>query len=464
MKKIILLAAFLLVLSSTANVQAAPDYELNIVPIKKVVKPSESANFLINITNTYDENQTFEIYTQSLYPGWEYLKDYKLTIEPGETKSTNLYVTPPKTEPAGRRGFVIYVTPVGQKNDSREENSYIEIKRDKKLIFLTLSTDKTNYSPGSEVQVFSSLKNVHNKDISDYSVLFSIGNRTEEVNVPSLNSGTTTEIKTSLDIGKYDYGEYTIKAKVEHKENVSKDEMTTKINVPGNVDIERTRNVVDNILWKDITLKIENTGNLKSEIQRLETNVPLYLEPLLSAERNPTIIEENKGVKTYKWEVGPLAPGERDSITYRLNYWIIIAIIGLIAIVSIFAYVEMRSATIMKKTRRAGNEHSVHIILENNTGKKIDHVEVEDFVPGISKLIEKFDSAKPSSIKKKEDGTELLWELGSLEAGEERILMYKIKPVVEVEGFIRLPRAKLTYKTKRGKRKAISHKANANFQ
>ena len=42
--------------------------------------------------------------------------------------------------------------------------------------------------------------------------------------------------------------------------------------------------------------------------------------------------------------------------------------------------------------------------------------------------------------------------------------MYKLKPVVQVEGYIRLPRAEMTYETKRGEKKAVSHKANANFK
>jgi len=50
--------------------------------------------------------------------------------------------------------------------------------------------------------------------------------------------------------------------------------------------------------------------------------------------------------------------------------------------------------------------------------------------------------AKPV-IRKTNNGTRLVWEIDSMEPGEQRVFEYSIKPLVEVEGGITLPEAEL---------------------
>lgn len=466
MRKGILLAILLLVVFSSMGAKAAsdsPDFAVNVKSIKDTIKPTERAQYEIQIKNKLEENRTFVIYTQGLSPSWEYLESYMIKAGPNKTGSTTLYVSPSKTETAGRRGFYIYVYPQEKENASVKQSVILDIVRDKKLVFLTLSTKKSNYEPEEKVKVFTTVKNVGRKKISKYKVNFSLNGKSEIVNVPYLDSGDSAELQTSFKLGKYYQGEYIVEAETLSGENEVEDSMTTKINVPGKVRMKRTEEVTDMVLWKDVEVKIKNVGNLKSELEYLRAKFPSFIKPIVSTVRKPDKIRSIDGETVYEWKVRDLNPGEIQSVNYRLNYWVVIAIIGLIVLISAFAYMELKVATLTKRARKVDSEHSVHIIVENNTGGKIENAKVKDFVPGIAKLIEKFDSAKPNSIKKKEEGTEIVWELGSLDPGEERVLTYRIKPVVQVEGSIRLPKAEMDYKTKRGEKKSSSHRATAEF-
>ena len=74
---------------------------------------------------------------------------------------------------------------------------------------------------------------------------------------------------------------------------------------------------------------------------------------------------------------------------------------------------------------------------------------VRDFVPAIATVVKKFDTLAPK-IKRKAMGTELTWRIKQLKPKEERILTYRIKPVIEFIGKLKLPKAYLIYKTKSG--------------
>ncbi len=97
---------------------------------------------------------------------------------------------------------------------------------------------------------------------------------------------------------------------------------------------------------------------------------------------------------------------------------------------------------------------SLHV--KNKSRKILDSVIVKDFVPAIATVIKEFDTLTPS-ITRKATGTELTWQVKDVRPKEERVLTYKIKPVIEILGDLKLPKAHLLYETKKGKkRKTLS--------
>jgi len=95
--------------------------------------------------------------------------------------------------------------------------------------------------------------------------------------------------------------------------------------------------------------------------------------------------------------------------------------------------------------------------VRNPTLHEIKNVEVMDLVTPIANVVDKFDTMKPS-IKRMDHGTELTWSIRSLRPMEERVLTYRIKPVVEIIGTLMLPKARITYLDRKKRKKDIASK------
>jgi rRNA processing protein Gar1 len=81
---------------------------------------------------------------------------------------------------------------------------------------------------------------------------------------------------------------------------------------------------------------------------------------------------------------------------------------------------------------------------------------VRDFVPAVATVVERFDTLRPT-LRKVTGGTELIWTLDSLRSGEERVLNYRIRPVVDIIGTLKLPVAYVKYLDKKKEvNKAVS--------
>jgi hypothetical protein len=119
--------------------------------------------------------------------------------------------------------------------------------------------------------------------------------------------------------------------------------------------------------------------------------------------------------------------------------------------------------TIVKRHSHEGpitrdKEILVSLDVRNRTKHEIRDVEVRDVVPSIARVVERFDTLAPRT-KTSEIGTELRWKIDSLKPREERVLTYRIRPVVEVTGSLNLPEAKVRYVDKKKVKRIIASKS-----
>jgi hypothetical protein len=108
-----------------------------------------------------------------------------------------------------------------------------------------------------------------------------------------------------------------------------------------------------------------------------------------------------------------------------------------------------------RKTIKEGTEFTVGIELRNTMGSKVTDVTVTDFVPSIFTV--KDAHGVTAHRLKSGIGTELRWEIKELVKNDERVLSYKLVPVFGIHGQIKLPSAKVVFRS--GKRK----KTNSSF-
>lgn len=460
-KKALLILAVLLVLSSYA---AAQSFLVDVTVDNPQVNPGEdeAARIMISVTNQGDEVETYRVNYQVSNPGWYFLPDYVLTVAPGETETSVLYAEPDEEAVEGSIGVIITVSADGEEVTRRP--SY-RIVRDRDIIITGIETDSAVYDPSSQVNVTLDIKNVRRRELSTngYHAVFTLDDRRKTVSIPSLIDSEPETLETSFTLGQYDSGVKSVVARVESIEGELQDSRSANIRVRESEKLvtERTRD--SRLLTSRRSIIVSNEGNTVSGATDVSAGIPVYLSYFTSLEPAPSSSRVSGGEKVYTWEISSLAPGESRSVGYVVNYWapalLVILLLGSIGL----AVMEYRKPHLVKRVYRKEGTHAVHVRVENRSGRSLENVVVRDFVPSICSLVKKFDASPPEKIREGGEVTELEWDLGRFEPGEERILVYSISSQVEVEGDVRLPPAHISYDSRGRRKMRHSHPARADF-
>lgn len=187
-----------------------------------------------------------------------------------------------------------------------------------------------------------------------------------------------------------------------------------------------------------------NSGNVDSPVQVVvKKNILTRL--FTSFNIQPDIAERNFLSVTYTWNK-ILGPAEVLSIKIKTNYILpFIIIILACLIVFLFEKYMRKSVNISKSVsyvRTKGREFALRVTINIKAKKNLQNITLIDRVPGIMKVYEKF-ALRPSKFDLATRRLE--WDLGSLKAGEERIVSYIIYSKVGVVGKFSLPEALLVY-------------------
>jgi hypothetical protein len=213
------------------------------------------------------------------------------------------------------------------------------------------------------------------------------------------------------------------------------------------------------ILWITTAIRFKNTGNVVSESFIVTESIPLFADLFFDPEIEPTFRNISAMRVAYGWVVSPLEPGEEFVVRYSFVIWPLWIVFGFACAATIIGYrylYALRLAKIPRYTGPLTYEREIPIILDvvNRTPREITNVVIEDFVPPIARVVKAFDTVAPQ-LKETKEGTRILWKVGTLKPLEERILTYKIRPIVEIIGTLKLPKACMRY-TDQKKRKRVT--------
>ncbi|HLC39405.1 MAG TPA: hypothetical protein VJJ76_00810 [archaeon] len=213
--------------------------------------------------------------------------------------------------------------------------------------------------------------------------------------------------------------------------------------------ISQTKDVVYGFLSQKIIIKVRNDGNEPVNNVLVKEIVPAFMK-LFFFPKDPPTAESTVGSQTiYTWLIPTILPGEEKQITYELSIWYtVLVIIGIILLVLIaFRYAfTIRIVKSYKKFVAVAGAKEIQVQLEvrNRTRHVMKDVLVRDYLPASAQVVEKFGTLRPI-VKKTLGGTELSWKFDALKQREERVITYNIKPVMEIVGEIRLPKANVRY-------------------
>ena len=217
--------------------------------------------------------------------------------------------------------------------------------------------------------------------------------------------------------------------------------------------LKKSKDVNYGFLKHDVTITIVNEGNVEFKNLEVCEYIPKFLESFFYPEQRPTSKEVLKGRIAYCWLLESLKPGDSATIKYEVRYVnLVVLIIILLGLATIAVWATLSPKVTKTYHVKPSREIVVRLHVKNRGKRTIKDVVVRDVVPPTVKLVKEFETLKPK-LKKVPNGIELIWRLGDLKPGEERVLTYKLKPYLEVLGSFMLPKAVLTYRGLRGKTK-----------
>jgi hypothetical protein len=200
------------------------------------------------------------------------------------------------------------------------------------------------------------------------------------------------------------------------------------------------------ILIKTQTITKINVGNVVESIEiKLQRNIFSRLFTGFNIE--PTFTERKGLTIEHTWIKEKLMPTETYTVKAKTNYVLPFFII-IVAVLAILGYkrfsetkIEIKKSVSPVKTKN--DEFALRITLALKAKRNVENVTLIDRVPAIVKIYNKFGTIKPDKINA--ESRRIHWNLGDLNAGEERILSYIVYSKVGVVGKFSLPKALVVF-------------------
>lgn len=299
-----------------------------------------------------------------------------------------------------------------------------------------------------EINVF--VRNLGNRDLEDLSIKFESEFFKEEEAV-SLAPFEKKHFSYDFDSKGFNAGDYPIESAVEFS--------GAEVEIEGAFSYLEGEGISVNesssgfLIRKNI-IKKSNVGNvpLKADV---EIRKGIVARLFTSFSEEPSSIERGTFFVDYKWERN-LGPGDSLVVISTTNYTIPFVLLVLIILVGIWARVYFFTFVVVKKrvvpVRTKGGEFALKIILRIKSRRGISNVKLVDSLPGMTKLYDGF-GKRPDKVDA--ERRKLIWNLGGLEAGEERVVSYVIYSKLRTVGKFDLSAARLIF-DENGKIKSVN--------
>jgi len=450
MKKEIILSiiACLVLISVISTVLAVDVPKLNVTAIDKgstvISEFNDTASYELKIENL-GATDTFEIYS---YVGFEMFPKEKFQINEGNS-TLNVKVNPLQRTRNDYKGYINFAYQlIGEKTGTYQDTLLIKIVPFKEAIELSANIKPT------DTRVELTVKNLEEVSIKDVSVRFTsqFFDKTETLSLSPLEKKTVYLNIDKSKTAKLKSGAYIVTGTA--TVNGKKVEISGMMNYLENESISTTEKSSGFIIISNEVTK-NNIGNTPIVATiRMKRNAISRLFTTFSTP--PNSIERSGLSVNYVWQKS-LNPSESLFVKARTNYTIPFVIIILIIVIALLARMySLTSLSVAKRVsfvRTRGGEFALKVTINVKARKSVENVRLHDRIPPMSKLYENFVKA-PDNINHATNS--LSWNIGSLNAGEERVFSYIIyNQKLKIVGRYELPRAVATF-TLAGKPKSIN--------
>ncbi len=422
---IVMFALLVLSFSSAINIEKQP---VNNLIIPQYDRPAE---FTLTITNaTAGRYNIYTLTDVTIFP-MEYFNivsgENTIPIEIFPLQSLNA---------RGTYTFVYYLRDSSGVNYEDKITTRIVDLNDVIEIY-----SESNY-PGEEM--FFYIKNKESAEIKDLTVHFKsiFFEFTENFN---LDSKEIKRFNVSVDSEKLKNipaGAYLLEAVFETDSG--------DVNIQGKITLGEQKGIDTQQESKGFFIKTDSVtkSNSGNTIETVKITLSRGLIASAFTFFSETPLESNReGLQNiYSWSK-QLGPGEVFVVSARTNYLIPFLIL-FITVLTIVLFRRYNVATIdVKKSvshvKTKGGEFALRVRLHLKVRKNVENISIIEKIPALVKVHENFGTLKPSSINTQE--RRIQWNLGDLQAGEERMLSYIVYSKVGVVGKFSLPGATVVF-------------------
>ncbi|MDI6798570.1 MAG: hypothetical protein QMD12_01045 [Candidatus Aenigmarchaeota archaeon] len=463
------LIAFLLALLLTVS-PALAEVELTLSSNELTVYAGETKHIYITVHNSqnFQDNFVLDVWPPFFADISSNLERYLIGLAPNSNETVKLYFTTPDCADESVTRFKVSVKST-TRNVSDSQDIILTVLRKFTVCISDFKLSKYGaFEPEETLTAYTSITNPTDKISPKFFLQTNIKKDGEivkrfddEITIEQKSTKTISHVYT---FGKYATpGDYTIEVLLKDSLNVVKSakEQTVRMKEVNKTTFDRSTNI--GILSAITTVKARNEGNVPAPVI-ISTSIPSFAKNLFFTETKPTITRETVGWTEYIWHFESLNPRDEVTIKYEIKLFYVWVFCLLVVIIVVIAFKFVYGPVIIKRYRHVGaltpgKEVTIALEVKNRSRHKIRDVEVRDFVPSLLSVSKRFDTIRPMDIRRTEAGATLVWKFDSLEPFEERVLTYRVKPMVEITGTLRLPKAHVRYLDRKKERKTIISKA-----
>ncbi|MEM5831799.1 MAG: hypothetical protein QXT38_00600 [Candidatus Aenigmatarchaeota archaeon] len=412
------------------------------IPSLYNINAGQTVRIPIEIKNLdYNEVKVFLYVFPPYYEGISaYFDVNNVVLSPNSEASVNLVVSAPTEAKSAIITYQIFVEYNNIKKTYKMELNVIGGKGEIKVT--NFGINKNRFDPDESLIAFVEYQNSKNI-VTFVRAKMEISRENEIIKTEEKTVNILPFSKASLNFsylfsyfdrpGKYYINIYSYD---ENKNTISKLSFEVFLNEINNV--EKRVDKQFSIFQYRVSVEIENVGNVIQKI-RLEEEFPIILKSFVVFEGMNPKIENNKAI----WEVD-LKPKEKIVFSYSIIYLPILLLASILVVAFlVFLFFYLLKPRSLKKYEKFEDVYKIKIFIKNSSRKRMKNIEISDFVPSLFSIVE-FETLKPQ-VKKSKDGYDLVWKIRELKPKEELIISYKIKPLIEIIGEIKLPKPKIKY-------------------
>ncbi|MFN6992142.1 MAG: hypothetical protein ACK4MM_05420 [Fervidobacterium sp.] len=449
-KHLLILLIFLSSIGIVAS-QSTSGVEIELPSTPQTIYTLEKTYIDITIKNTGVNKDTFYI---SVWPSnWVSLEKYFVTLNGGQSGTVKLTIEPPIDSDAGNVVFTVSARSIDT-GASTSKDMILNIRRKTGAYISSIKLNQELVKPGDTLSIQPVLVNLDKTQSRHVIVLTKI--LKDGMSVYSFDSEVLLEPDKTKTLtlpffvyNKYVYGIYTIDVLMTDQFGQPIHRKTTSFGIQKFDDIKTEKSVEGGFLYRIITINITNKGNIPDSSYVVTESIPRMSKYFFDPDVEPTSEERKDDRIVYSWIVSGLNPDESRIIKYQFRYSNIVILSGIVFLLLIIAVSYYYKPALIKRYSGLLSQEKETVVtlhIKNNSTREIYDVIVRDHVPPVAVVVKEFDTLVPE-IRRTHNGTSLVWKIDKLKSKEERILTYKIKPVIDVEGRFKFPKARFSYKS-----------------